>query len=698
MFRLNLLILIPKKKNMRLLNKDFFVVCISGAIIAFCAYLLYLDINSHMLRDEKNAIASITFRKRIAQRRYSDNSVWEELSNHSPLFNYDSIRTDDDSSAVVTFKDGGEIDIDANSMIIIIKEGSTLKVNFESGNISVKKGTLAISVKADKTSFGLKNGRLSVTKDSGNVSAEISGGSADVDSAGVLSDAKSYVFSDGLAKIEDKTILLKSPADSEKIITVADKGNVSFNFEGADSPVIEISRARNFSAIYRTIPSKGSSITALREGTYYWRVVDKNNKSEIRRFSVISDTPVKAVYPENNSKVLVSNSEPAFMAKWSGAEYAVSFDVTIASDPMMKDVVKSLKTSSRFISLELLSEGKYYWNVRADYSGGFIDSRVSSFTTVKHENLFPPDLISPLDMAKVSVSAVKTGKIRFNWKSSSKKYKIDIAKDSYFAEKIFSKEIASNTEVLPLDTSAGKYYWRVAAIDSKGKESEFSEVREINIVDSFDIQLVSPRPGHIASMGLLRFRWSDKNIGSLYKIEISRDNNFKDIIYSSTSIERYSDININNPGKYFWRVFLLAGDESISAESKIEDFRIPDSLQPPVIISPSEGLVFDSASDKPLNISWKKVAGANGYSVSLKHIVGGEEYLLFSEKTNKNSLTVKNISKLKIGKIRAEVKSVNVKKGEIVAESKPDTVVFEFKLSELLAAPEIRTQGLIYVK
>jgi len=118
MFRLNLLILIPKKKNMRLLNKDFFVVCISGAIIAFCAYLLYLDINSHMLRDEKNAIASITFRKRIAQRRYSDNSVWEELSNHSPLFNYDSIRTDDDSSAVVTFKDGGEIDIDANSMII----------------------------------------------------------------------------------------------------------------------------------------------------------------------------------------------------------------------------------------------------------------------------------------------------------------------------------------------------------------------------------------------------------------------------------------------------------------------------------------------------------------------------------------------------------------------------------------------------
>jgi len=72
--------------------------------------------------------------------------------------------------------------------------------------------------------------------------------------------------------------------------------------------------------------------------------------------------------------------------------------------------------------------------------------------------------------------------------------------------------------------------------------------------------------------------------------------------------------------------------------------------------------------------------------------------LIFSEKTNKNSLTIKNISKLKIGKIRAEVKSVNVKKGEIVAESKPDTVVFEFKLSELLAAPEIRTQGLIYVK
>ena len=78
---------------MRLLNKDFFVVCISGAIIAVCAYLLYLDLNSHIIRDDKSAVAFITFRKKIAQRRYSDNSVWEELSNHSPLFNYDSIRT-----------------------------------------------------------------------------------------------------------------------------------------------------------------------------------------------------------------------------------------------------------------------------------------------------------------------------------------------------------------------------------------------------------------------------------------------------------------------------------------------------------------------------------------------------------------------------------------------------------------------------
>ena len=71
---------------------------------------------------------------------------------------------------------------------------------------------------------------------------------------------------------------------------------------------------------------------------------------------------------------------------------------------------------------------------------------------------------------------------------------------------------------------------------------------------------------------------------------------------------------------------------------------------------------------------------------------------MFSEKTVKNSMTIKDLSKLKPGKIRVEVKSVSLKKGEVFAESKPDNVVFEFKLSEMLSAPEIRTQGLIYVK
>jgi len=698
MFRLNLLILMVKKRNMRLLNKDFFVVCISGAIIAVCAYLLYLDLNSQIIRDDKSAVASITFRKKIAQRRYSDNSVWEELSDHSPLFNYDSIRTDDDSSAVVTFKDGSEVDVDSNSMIVIVKEGDAVSVNFEGGNISVKKGSSALNVKADETSFGLKDGKLSISKDSGGISAAIDGGSADIGSAGILTDSKSFVVLDGQAKIEDKKIFLKSPADGEKIITSADKGDIAFNFEGASAPVIEISKTRNFSKIYKAVPSKGSSLIALLEGVYYWRVADKNEKSEVRRFSVVSDSPVKAVYPENNSQVFFKNQDSVFMLKWSGAESAVSFDISVASDPKMTDIIKSVKTSARFVSLPVPAEGKYYWNVKANYSGGNTNSAVSSFSAVKQERIFPPALIAPLDSDKVSFTAVKSGKIRFNWKSSASKYRIDFAKDSSFNDKIFSKEIKANTELMPSDTAVGKYYWRVASIDTDGIESDFSAARVINVVDSFDLVNISPRSGFVAAKGLLRFRWSDKNIGSLYKIEIAKDKTFNSIINSSTSTERKADVNISDPGKYYWRVFLLGSGETVLAESPAWDFGIPDDLTSPVILSPANGTVVDSASVSPINISWKKIAGANTYSVSLKHLIGGEEYLLFSEKTNRNLLTIRDFSKLKPGKIRVEVKSINLQKGEIVAESKPESIIFEFKYSEMLSAPEIRTQGLIYVK
>jgi len=683
---------------MRLLNKDFFVVCISGAIIAVCAYLLYLDLNSQIIRDDKSAVAFITFRKKIAQRRYSDNSVWEELSNHSPLFNYDSIRTDDNSSAVVTFKDGGEIDIDSNSMIIIVKEGDEVKVNFEGGNISVKKGTLALSVKADKTSFGLKNGRLSISRNSDGIAADVEGGSAEVGSAGVLSDSNSFRFSGGEMKIEDKNIILKSPVDGEKIITSSSAGDVAFNFDGLSSSVIELSKTRSFSKIYKTIPSAGSSLVSLQGGSYYWRVVDKNEKSEIRRFSVISDSPVKPVYPENNSQVFFSNSDPVIMMRWSGAESVSDFEVSIASDPEMTNIVKSVKTSARFSSFPVEAEGNYYWSVKANYSGGFTGSEVVSFSAVKQTRISPPVLISPLNSAKLSVSAVKSGKVRFNWKVSTGKYRIDLAKDSLFNDKIFSKETASNTEVLPPDTAVGTYYWRVAAIDSDGKDSDSSMVRELNILDSLNLQLISPVTGFISGSGLLRFRWNDKNMGSLYRIDIAKDNKFKNIVHTSTSMERKTDVSLSDAGKYYWRVFLLGSDESILAESHVEDFRISESLPAPVILSPVNGSNYNLGSPNPITISWKKSAGASTYTVSLKQIVGGEEYLLFSEKTNKNSLIIRNLSKFKTGKIRAEVKAVKLQKAEIIAESKTDTVVFEFKQSEMLSAPEIRTQGLIYVK
>ena len=134
------------------------------------------------------------------------------------------------------------------------------------------------------------------------------------------------------------------------------------------------------------------------------------------------------------------------------------------------------------------------------------------------------------------------------------------------------------------------------------------------------------------------------------------------------------------------------------AESPAGVFRISETLSSPVITTPVNCSKFDAGATNFISISWKKVTGANNYTVSLKQIVGGEENLLLSETTAKNSLIIKNLSKLKPGKIRVEVKSVFLQKGELIAESRSDTVVFEYKLSDMLSAPEIRTQGLIYVK
>ena len=96
---------------------DTFVVLLCLSVAGYFSYTFWKDLNSTAMRSDKEKIAIITFKNRIAQRKFDDRVVWERIDKSTPLYNGDLVRTADLAEAVITFNDGSEVNIYENTMI-----------------------------------------------------------------------------------------------------------------------------------------------------------------------------------------------------------------------------------------------------------------------------------------------------------------------------------------------------------------------------------------------------------------------------------------------------------------------------------------------------------------------------------------------------------------------------------------------------
>lgn len=115
---------------------------VAGAIAfgAFCSYYLYREFTTHEIKTGGEKIGTITFKKRSASRRFSESVMWEEIAQESPVYNYDAIRTLEYSSAVISLNDGTSIELDQNTMLVVILSRKGVDINFDSGGVSAKSG------------------------------------------------------------------------------------------------------------------------------------------------------------------------------------------------------------------------------------------------------------------------------------------------------------------------------------------------------------------------------------------------------------------------------------------------------------------------------------------------------------------------------------------------------------------------------
>ncbi|MEW5767285.1 MAG: Ig-like domain-containing protein [bacterium] len=364
---------------------------------------------------------------------------------------------------------------------------------------------------------------------------------------------------------------------------------VSYRFQVADNnsfaPVIL--EADDLTASTYTL----YSYQALSDGVYYWRAMATdsagnesagNNKYSLTIDTTAPDSSTLTNPPPGTDVVVGSN--PTF--SWEAVSGADSYDIQIDDDTDFSSPnrnVSGLSTTS-YTPDPVLSEGTYYWRVRArDEAGNIGDWRASNESpgSVTVDTTAPdaPYLTSPADGAYV-----KEAQPWFSWAAVTDSvtegaltfdtiyYTIEFSEISDFSDTNtyytnypnvadttwYHPEYFSDPMFNGHTFSDGTYYWRISATDYAGNESGYSGSRAL-VVDTTAPSaptLVAPATGSVVNTDTssLIFDWTDVS-GASYTLEVDNNNDFSspEIDITSTS-SSYTNTTSLSDGNYYWRV------------------------------------------------------------------------------------------------------------------------------------------------
>ncbi|EQA81662.1 hypothetical protein [Leptospira alstonii] len=323
---------------------------------------------------KKEIVGNITFKYRTAQRKLSDHMIWQDVEQNFPIFNQDSVRTDELSEAVVTLKSGTKFELDPRSMIVIHLREEEELLKLEEGSVKVQSDK-PVNLISDKTTLKSSNEpslfRITREEASGeNLVESVKGNlkwlGANGAEAKIKEGERARIGNDTLSPIREEWKLLE-PNDNHRIFPETAEAKIGFRWK-SDSPflvgLLEVSLNRSFAPLIFKKEFKGESTDAnFPEGIYYWRLVsaDKKKVSEVRKFRILPNPPVALLFPLKNT-TLEGSALQSF--RWKPSALATGYILEISQSADFKSELRQLTVFKTSISIPL-SGGKYHWRVKA---------------------------------------------------------------------------------------------------------------------------------------------------------------------------------------------------------------------------------------------------------------------------------------------------------------------------------------------
>lgn len=662
-----------KKTKFKSHLSDFFIVFVCLSVCAVSLYFFWRVLNHSTVRNDKEKIATIYFKQKIAQRQFDDSVVWERLSQNSPLYNKDTIYTSDFSQAIVKFNDGTQLELNENTMLRLSYSDKGVEINVSGGDIQIdgskskSKKELSVSMQ-NGTTVKLDSGSSVALKSdtsSGVHNIEIHGGSAKIETK----NGESEKISSGESiNIEETGTISRNPITvtsvpknlnllkfDEKEIPVKLQWKIS-EPEKNQKVIVQTSSAKDFSKIEKTYTPSGDNIEIpVSDGIFYWRVFVENEKDKpsAGKISVKNVAPVEILSPAAGSEFHYRKDFPSIFLSWNGNDYAEHYKIEISTLRDMKNIVLAETVNGTSLAVSKLSAGEYFWRVTPFYTlndiGYASSSAVKSFSVIKNEQIKPPLLSLPVDGAKItytdSVSASNSFALQLAWKSEIKnaEFNVEISKNKDFSDIFYSEKIENSTFLKKnigilssWSIPDGTYFWRVTRISSEPEDfTPRSNIQSFSVqkIAADKNRLVYPPENFSAENAQIlntRFVWKladdFKNEFSTSVLQISKYKDFSKIEVEKTVSAQESLDNLNGvdlpAGIYFWRV----GVESESGEkfgfSDLRTLNVLKKLAAPEILLPLQNSVSLTYAEKSSHFAWNNSEGADYYNIKITDRTG----------------------------------------------------------------------------
>lgn len=631
-----------KKAKSRLTEFLFVAICLIGAAVSTWKFT---EILNESLTKNEDPIANITFRWKVAQRKFLDDLLWDRLQQMSPVYDGDTIRTAPAAEATIYFTDGNIIDLTENSMIqVFVKGKAATELKKGAANIRAVSDDFSL-ISGDSTILISKGAEIKTeTDEKGGLKMQVVDGKIVIQNKNgtftVLSGDAAFLSTDGV--VEKGHLNVTDPVISAQYLNFTEN-NLLVDFEWeteSNSVLFELSDSKNFGNIIssQTISGAKKAGIPLPNGTTYWRIStvpeaeNETVESVTSKIKIIYSPAPTLITPNNDAGFSYRTKNPSVRFVWTEVERASSYQIDIADNPDMLHPKITKRTPQTTFTTSALEEGTWYWRITPYYIMNNIGlaepSQTQSFVITKSNLLEKPVLNLPgensLVTTKIPLSngEISYKQIYFSWKHDpeAESYNFKLWKADSPSKKYEFKNITQNyynfsSQVY--DIPNGDWNWTVEKVDSEGNVV-LSDQRSFYAIDAeVEQKTLFPPEGYSipdTRTQDLRFNWKT-NISAETHVQIAKDATFKNIVYSEKTTSSSMSGRILPQGMYFWRITATLGNMEFSTAPK--QFTVEPPLKAPVPISPANGTNVVVRPTKPYEFKWNVIPGADYYELKI---------------------------------------------------------------------------------